>query len=162
MKTLAAKLKMLRIECAFLSSGLTQHQRFESLKKFIRNDWEALQEGVNIRYFSFDNYTSSDDLSKIWNTMGQDISCTLYQRKLVCSIPEKKWAMKPLKIFTHGFGETMNGQKIVFLKGLTQPASYFVMTQGYFRVDGSVQWVIRCHPSGLEKSGPLDRGKILF
>ena len=42
MKTLATKLKMLKIECAFLSSGLTQHQRFESLKKFIRNDSKIL------------------------------------------------------------------------------------------------------------------------
>merc|ERR1712130_834925 len=84
-------------------------------QKFIRNDWRSLQKEVQFRYFSFENYTSSDDLSAVW-AMGQDITCTLYQYKVVCSIPEKKRTMKPLKIFTHGFDETMTGQKIVFLK----------------------------------------------
>ena len=87
-------------------------------QKFIRNDWETIRKGIKIRYFSSENYNPFNNYSTIWNTMGEDIECILYENKLVCSLPPKKRKMKPLKVFTHGFDETMDGQKIVFLKGL--------------------------------------------
>ena len=87
-------------------------------QKFITNNWETIQKGIKIRYFSSESYFSSNDYSIMWNEMGEDVECMVYKNKLVCSRPSKTVnTIKPLKVFTHGFGTTVDGQKIVFLKG---------------------------------------------
>ena len=50
--------------------------------------------------------------------MGENIECLVSEKNVVRSLPPKHWnASKPLKVFAHGFRDTVNGPNTVFLKG---------------------------------------------
>jgi len=76
----------------------------------IQNDWETLAREVTIRYFSPSRYVSSDDPDEIWNNMGENITCRIDDDNQVSiSVPETFDALKPFKVFTHGFASRIKG-----------------------------------------------------
>ena len=88
-------------------------------QRFLSNTWKTLQSQVRLRYFQSKNFNHLVNESSAWNNLGEDLRCSIYKRKVGCEMPLEAWnSSKILKVFTHGFDETVAGEKIVFLKGV--------------------------------------------
>jgi len=73
----------------------------------LNNDWATLERDVTLRYFSFKNFQPSSDQNKIWDKMGENITCTVNnQGKASVSPPSSFEASRPIKLFMHGFSVT--------------------------------------------------------
>jgi len=84
----------------------------------IHSNWGDLENYVTFRYFpatNSANYQAS--VEDIWNTMGVDINCTVDQDLTVTVTPPSVYnPAKPIKLVTHGFTDTVQGDKVEFVK----------------------------------------------
>jgi len=82
----------------------------------IRLDWETLSREVTLRYFSKENYYGSTDPHEIWDTMGENITCTVGDdMKVTVTTPTSFDDSKPIKLLTHGFMDTMINENTQFV-----------------------------------------------
>jgi len=92
--------------CVFSHSG----------SALINNNWEELEAGTTIRYFSPDMYQEGGTASEIWNDMGVDITCKVHNDLTVdLKLPEQFNTSLPLKGLTHGFSSKVSGGKTAFV-----------------------------------------------
>jgi len=82
----------------------------------IRLDWETLSNEVTIRYFHPDFYFESSHPQEIWDSMGENISCSVSPDMTVnIDLPSGFDASKPIKLLTHGFMDTMVNDNTQFV-----------------------------------------------
>ena len=71
--------------------------------------------------------------------MGENIEFKLFEDKVVCSKPPKKWnASKPLKVYTHGLNAVIDGAKTEFVKGLISLSNKYFL---HFKMDNISAWM---------------------
>jgi len=78
--------------------------------QLINNNWATLERDVTLRYFSSENFHPSSDPKKIWDKMGENITCIVDKHYKASVVPPYSFdASKPIKLFMHGF--TRNGRE---------------------------------------------------
>jgi len=90
-------------------------------ESFARPDWPTLARSVTIKHFSSENFPTIDVPKAIW-ALGQDVFCEVKgsgdidgeydaAQVSVTVVTPGNWPAqaKPMKVFTHGWGDTSNG-----------------------------------------------------
>jgi len=81
----------------------------DAVSGLINNDWATLERDVTLRYFSYENFHPSSDQDKIWDEMGENVTCTVNKQGKASVVPPSSFdASRSIKLFMHGY--TLNGR----------------------------------------------------